>query len=538
MKRFLDKAKSTWDDVERTFTNDQPQNPIANYDGAAAPQGGPQPPTQADIIRYRYHHGCNLGSVFIMERWLTDSMYPEGADGSSELTAVSGWIKKEGIEKARERFERHWREYVNDSDLDFLRDVAKVNAVRVPIGYFTLGPSYCKGTEFEKVSPVYEHAWMTVKSLVQRCHQRGIGVLIDVHGLPGSANGQDHSGTDVKTAKFWGSSKYRALATKCMAFIAQEARGMPGVLGLQIVNESEHSAEKMFEWYDDVLRTVSQIDANLPVYVSDAWLLEPALGWSMGRNSCRPTNTSSANPVVVDTHLYWAFTPEDHAKSPQQISTEVHTKLSELEGKAGDVFGRGACAAFIGEYSCALNPSTESKANGYPKEDFVRDFGWAQSERYQSKSVGCTFWTYKMDWMGGGEWGFKQMVNSGKIKPPMSLQLAADDIRHRIANAQAQQGQRMHNTVSSHYQWWDTNHPGHYEHWRFEQGWKIGWADAQAFLEMRGQVGLQGGDKVGAMDLWVLKRLRESGSGVVQFGWEFELGLRQGIRDFGESAGV
>lgn len=540
----MDKAKAAWDDVENTFTGgsfSEPQQPIPQYDGAHA-STSPQPPSQADVVRYRYQHGCNLGSIFIMERWLTSSMYPEKAEGSSELTAVEGWIKQEGMQKAKERFERHWREYVSDADLDYLRDIAKANAVRLPIGYFTLGPQYCKGTDFEKVAPVYEHAWEAVKSVVRRCHERGIGTLIDVHGLPGSANGQDHSGTDVKKAKFWSSSKNRSLATKVMTFIASEAIHLPGVLGLQIVNESEHSAEKMYEWYDEVLHAVASIDPSLPIYISDAWELDKALSWSMGKNSCRPTATSSANPVVVDTHLYWAFTPEDHAKSPQQISTEVHTKLHELDGRNGDVFARGGCEAFIGEYSCALNPATESKSGGYAKDDFVRDFGWAQSERYQSRAAGATFWTYRMDWMDGGEWGFKQMVATGKLKPPLSLQLGRDDIQRRLQSADAQRGQRRQQTVSTHARWWDTNHPGPaYEHWRFEQGWDMGWADAVQFLVMRGQASggrLAGGDKIGAMDLWCLKRLRETGNGVAGFGWEFEVGLRQGVRDLVESAGV
>jgi hypothetical protein len=46
-----------------------------------------------------------------------------------------------------------------------------------------------------------------------------------------------------------------------------------------------------------------------------------------------------------------------------------------------------------------------------------------------------------------------------------------------------------------------------------------------------------GGDKIGCLELWVLKRVRESGmrGGFV---WEFEQGVRAGIRDFYEVAGV
>ena len=50
-----------------------------------------QPPTRPltkDILRYRYQHGTNLGSIFILEQWLFGSMYDEGVPSSSELDAI------------------------------------------------------------------------------------------------------------------------------------------------------------------------------------------------------------------------------------------------------------------------------------------------------------------------------------------------------------------------------------------------------------------------------------------------------------------
>jgi len=58
MKKFFDKAKDTARENLRNF-NDQPE-----------PSGAPQtaaslgPPTSEDVIRYRYYHGTNLGSIF------------------------------------------------------------------------------------------------------------------------------------------------------------------------------------------------------------------------------------------------------------------------------------------------------------------------------------------------------------------------------------------------------------------------------------------------------------------------------------------
>ena len=45
-------------------------------------------PTADDIFHYRYHHGTNLGSIFVLEKWLTGSTYATGCMGDSELDAV------------------------------------------------------------------------------------------------------------------------------------------------------------------------------------------------------------------------------------------------------------------------------------------------------------------------------------------------------------------------------------------------------------------------------------------------------------------
>ena len=45
-------------------------------------------PTTSDILRFRYQHGVNLGSVFVLEQWLSLGMYDHGVSGASELDAV------------------------------------------------------------------------------------------------------------------------------------------------------------------------------------------------------------------------------------------------------------------------------------------------------------------------------------------------------------------------------------------------------------------------------------------------------------------
>jgi hypothetical protein len=56
-----------------------------------------------------------------------------------------------------------------------------------------------------------------------------------------------------------------------------------------------------------------------------------------------------------------------------------------------------------------------------------------------------------------------------------------------------------------------------------------------------GSRGRDGGDKIGALDLWVLKRMREekcADRDSCGFGWEWEQGFRKGVKDFYAAMGV
>jgi len=84
MKKFLHKAKGTLQ-----YTNYQiPNYPIPSSSQPTATS----PPTSLDVFRYRSHHGVNLGSIFVLEKWLFPSMFELGVKGDSELDAVTAYL--------------------------------------------------------------------------------------------------------------------------------------------------------------------------------------------------------------------------------------------------------------------------------------------------------------------------------------------------------------------------------------------------------------------------------------------------------------
>ena len=139
MKGFLHKAK---EQVQSTLQKDQ-QQPSKPRPPPPIPGSKPvflqrnaaqtdQPssisePTPLDVIRYRYHHGTNLGSIYVLEKWLYPSMFPGNAasNQSSELEAVKLWTSQIGMDAARAKFEAHWTNAISDSNFEWLANTAK-----------------------------------------------------------------------------------------------------------------------------------------------------------------------------------------------------------------------------------------------------------------------------------------------------------------------------------------------------------------------------------------------------------------------------
>jgi len=534
MKSLLSRAKGRISDLTHIPSSAAQDLPPSHPSFLTAPI--PQ-----DIFRYRSHYGTNLGSIFVLERWLFPSLFC--GVGESELSAATASIESIGLDATRKKWEQHWASALTDVDLKWLVYEAKCTSIRLPIGYFTLGRHFCFGTPFEDVAKIYKRIWAAVQNLVQRAAEAGIGVLLDLHALPGAANRDAHSGTDSGHAGLWehgpAGRKYRELATEAVIWVVREASHMKGVLGVQIVNEAVYGAYGLHEWYDDVLEAVGRIDPTVPIYISDAWDLDGTLQWLEGRKSIK------ANPVVVDTHVYHTFSEADRMKMPEQIISDIPSELSEIDRHAGSVVDRGATQVVVGEYSCVMDKQTWARSDPSQRDTLVQQFGQIQTCQWQQKTGGSFFWTLKMDWMDGGEWGFVEQVKKGAICPPAWLRLKSYEVQERADLAESQKAEIAEQAVLCHTDHWNRTAPGKkFEHRWYGEAWQVGWEDAKAFwfCRMNGMMGEMareagGAERIGCLEIWVEKRLRESGK-VGEFCWQWEHGFRAGVRAFEGLVGI
>ncbi|KAI0780754.1 glycoside hydrolase [Trametes elegans] len=360
----------------------------------------PFDPARANVYRYRQQQSVNLGSWFVHEQWMTPSVF-ECASGSqvSELDIASGWGSPES---ARAVLERHWDTFVTASDFQYLAGIG-INTVRIPIGYWTLGPAFCQGTPFEPVADVYQNAWSRVVNAINMASDAGIGVLVDLHGAPGSQNGQPHSGISDGNVGLFGNDWYINKTINVLTSLTQQLENVTNVVGIQILNEPQN-VDSLPDFYSQAIcamRQVSPTAQSFPFYIHD--------GFNLDQYSEFVANRSDF--VVQDHHSYFVFTSSDAVEPASQHTKDVQSSVTNSLAAASDRQRRNLV---VDEFSCAL--TAQSLAEEEDPDGARRAFCEGQMELYQNETAGWAFWAYNTeDCDNDAGWCFKAAV--GKSLP-------------------------------------------------------------------------------------------------------------------------
>lgn len=485
-----------------------------------------QVPSKRQIYQNRYNHGPNLGGLFVLEKWISGESFYPNASGTSELDAVKAFTKANGKDKAREMWENHWKTWISDEDWKWMQDHG-VTAVRAPIGYWAVNNGkFTKHTPFEKYDKVYSNAWTIYKEVViRKAEQYGIAVLVDLHGLPGGANGNDHSGTCSGKAELWGSKRNTEIALDTIEFMAEDLNNYDNVCGIQIINEApcEQDISKQKSFYKKAVNHIRKVNKDVPIVISDGWDLNRWVEFlaseesRIGSSKCPETVG-----VIIDTHVYRCFSDADKAKTPDQHIDEARGCVPHYE----DV------DILVGEYSCVLDGSTWGKLpQGANRDAKACEFGQREFECFTNNAkAGNYFWTYKFSWGGGGEWGFREMVEKGGI--PSFGNLATKPQLKKRDFFDNQLKDRLQSALTEHQNYWNNqDQKKNWEHWRYEDGFKTGWEDAQSFNEL-------GHSEIGRFHAWKVGRIQQhiKAKGSSDMIWEWNHGFDQAIKQFRQAS--
>ncbi|KAH7908898.1 glycoside hydrolase family 5 protein [Hygrophoropsis aurantiaca] len=479
-----------------------------------------------DLYCYRKQRGVNLGSWFVLERWISETPFRFAAEpGQSDLDVARG-------SNAKEVLENHWDSWITEDDFKWLSEIG-INTVRIPIGYYHLcgvDTSVIQGTDFREYGMVFEGAWSRVIKAVETAQRYQIGVLIDLHAAPGKQNKDAHSGTSAPKPAFFNASNFHVMIRTLQVLVTQlgvlrsrQSFPLDNIVGVELLNEPQPpSHDALRAWYVTAMKDLRSLDPFLPIYIADCWRTEEYTEFICSL-------PSSPAITALDHHLYRCFTASDistpasgHTASLSDLNAPIPRMFSQVTERLESA-GSGLV---IGEWSGALNPGSLHSALDEPQER--ARYVQAQLSLYDRYCAGWFFWTYKKEHSNDLGWSFKDAVKGNVLPNHFGLQ-AIRSFRTDRSGQNERKNIPKQDALGQHSSYW-AQYPGHYEHWRFEQGFSQGWDDGYLFLDSDFsnadticEVGFTGS----LAKRRVEGHIRETGSN--RNVWEFEHGLRQGV---------
>lgn len=363
-----------------------------------------------DVVTLR---GTNAGGYLVQEFWMTPTNSSSGSyTVNCEMDIYKTLTQRFGESQMRQLIKTYQDNYWTTKDFDNCKAMG-INCIRLPFWYMNFvdfNGNYINGC-FDRID------WF-----VEQAGQRGIYVILDFHGAPGSQNGSDHSGIDGGNNKqgasqfFFGNDAYnnQQLYYDIWYKIAQRYAGNPTVAGYDLLNEpyctyrynSSYSADELHSrlWniYNNAYNVIRSADPDHVIIMEatwDAWdLPNPATyGWSN---------------VMYEYHNYLY---DDYDNAAGQQIANMQKKLNGIAQENYNV------PSYLGEFSYFNNISA-----------------WDEGLKLlNNNGINWTTWTYKVTG-SNNNWGlYNQNVSKVNV---------ATDSYSTILNKWAQVGNSSANT--------------------------------------------------------------------------------------------
>lgn len=142
-----------------------------------------------------------MGTWLVLEKWINPSLFETHAPN-----ATDEWTFSEQADDPTAALEEHWRSWVVEEDIRRFASVGG-NHLRIPVGYW----AFIRPDPGEPYVSTGQKAHL--ERILEYCATYSIYVVIDLHGMPGSQNGEHHSGRTGPTEFYTEYNQQRALAT-------------------------------------------------------------------------------------------------------------------------------------------------------------------------------------------------------------------------------------------------------------------------------------------------------------------------------------
>ena len=300
---------STWDDTARANENTPPLNQKWTY-GPAAP------------VR-----GVNLGGWLSLEPFITPSLFDTYQVG---MNIVDEYTLTQHLgPQAAQTLEKHYATFVTEQTFAEIQ-AAGLDHVRIPYSYWAI-TTYPGDPYVPKIS------WRYLLRGIEYARKYGLRVNLDLHALPGSQNGWNHSGRQGSIGWLNGTDgalnaqRSLDLHNQISAFFAQP-RYENVVAFYGLVNEPKMTilpVADVLNWTTSAINIVRQNGIAQTISVADGFLGLP--NWQ-GKLQGIPG-------LVLDAHQYVIF-------NQAQIAFTHQNKINF------------ACSGWTSQTETSMNPAT------------------------------------------------------------------------------------------------------------------------------------------------------------------------------------
>ncbi|MCD4779945.1 MAG: cellulase family glycosylhydrolase, partial [Candidatus Omnitrophica bacterium] len=331
--------------------------------------------------------GFNLGSYLLIESWMTQLGHHDDPGINDDWTIRDTLTQRFGQETSDNLMDIFEDAYITDMDLDILFN-ANVNLVRLPLFYRNFESD--DGT----INP---DAFNRLDQLVLDLADRGIYVLLDMHGAPGAQSAEHHTGranfnklfeTDQNGAPTADSLMYRNRTIALWQRIANHYKDNPYVLGYDLLNEPigyldhypdiQQAHQAIWAFYDQLYDAIRLIDSNHIIMMEGTW------DW----DSLPDPVTYGWDNVVYQFHYYlFIFGPGGEIIGGVEDLTVHQNEIGQFINDNRQMQAQYNIPVMIGEFNAFSNKDVwEYYLSSFNAENYL----W-------------TIWSYKIN--ASNEWG-------------------------------------------------------------------------------------------------------------------------------------
>jgi len=130
-------------------------------------------------------NGVNIGGLFVLEPFITPALFQKYPTSVDEWT-LSQLMAADTANGGMAQLEHHYDTFITEQDIAQIAG-AGLNWVRLPIPYWVV--ETWPGEPF-----LARTSWKYIVRLIGWCRKYGLRVNLDLHTIPGSQNGLNHSG--------------------------------------------------------------------------------------------------------------------------------------------------------------------------------------------------------------------------------------------------------------------------------------------------------------------------------------------------------